>query len=70
MIIVKTRKGCKIRIDGMDAGGKVTTRSFLIADANVDEVCAVIESAVRAEGLRKLAVAGPDSTSHDDKGKG
>jgi hypothetical protein len=48
MFIVSRRTGVKIRIDGKDASGKVTTRAILIADATVEEVEDVIRKAILA----------------------
>lgn len=57
MILVKKRTGCKVVITGPDPDGKNTTRSLLVADANVDAVVAVIEAAITAESLRAALAA-------------
>lgn len=44
----KRRLGAKVRIDGRDASGKMTTRMILIGDATIEEV----EVAVR-DGLER-----------------
>lgn len=57
MILVKKRQGVKITIHGSDAEGKNTTRSLLVADAEIDDVVRVVEAAIREEGRRQLLEA-------------
>jgi len=46
VVIVEKRQGVKVRIDGKDIKGAVTSRSILLADCTVEEVEQLIRRAV------------------------
>lgn len=54
MFRVGKRRGVKIRIriNGPDAVGKITSRMVTIADANVDEVTEIIVKAVDEQAIK------------------